>query len=125
MRLFIVAILSLTLLAGCSWTRDVQIKTKPVERIPLVLPEADLYHHRPIEWVVVTKENAVEVFAQLAKEGKPVAIIGLAGDNYELLSLNTSDQQVLIKQLNATINAYKMYYIAVEKRDKDAVTVVE
>jgi len=125
MKLIITLLLSLTLLSGCSWTRDIQIKTKPVERIPLVLPEADLYHHRQIEWVVITKENAAAVFAQLAKEGKPLAIIGLAGDDYELLSLNTSDQQVLIKQLNATIQAYKTYYIAVEKRDKDAVTVVE
>jgi len=124
MKLFLV-FLALIMLSGCSWTRDIQIKTKPVERIPLVLPEADLYHHRPIKWVVITKENAAEVFAQLAKEGKPLAIIGLAGDDYELLSLNTSDQQVLIKQLNATIQAYKTYYIAVEKRDKDAVTIEE
>jgi len=109
MKLFLVVLLSLTLLSGCSWTRDIQIKTKPVERIPLVLPEADLYHHRSIEWVVITKENAAAVFAQLAKEGKPIAIIGLAGDDYELLALNTN----------------KTYYIAVEKRDKDAVTVVE
>lgn len=112
------------MLSGCSWTRDIQVKTKPVERIPLVLPEADLYHHRSIEWVVITKENKDEVFAQLKKEGKPIAIIGLAGDDYELLALNTSDQQVLIKQLNAIIKAYKSYYLAVEKRD-DEIKVVD
>ena len=123
MKLIIILLLTLTLLTGCSWTKDLLVKTKPVERIPLVLPNADRYHHRPIEWVVITKENAQEVFAQLQKEGKPIAIIGLAGDDYELLALNTSDQQLLIKQLNAIINAYKTYYIAVEKRDKDAVVI--
>lgn len=124
MKLIIALILSLTLLTGCSWTRDILVKSKPIERIPLVLPEADLYHHRPIEWVVITKENANEVFEQLAKEGKPLAIIGLAGDDYEMLALNTSDQQLLLKQLNAIIEAYKTYYIAVEKRDEET-TVVE
>lgn len=123
MRLFIIALLSLTLLTGCSWTKDLLVKTKPVERIPLVLPDADLYHHRQIEWHVITKDNAEAVFAELRKTGKPIALIGLDGDDYELLALNTSDQQLLIKQLNAIIEAYKSYYIAVEKRDKDAVTV--
>ena len=123
MKLFIIALLSLTLLTGCSWTKDLLVKTKPVERIPLTLPDTDRYHHRPIEWIVVTIENADEVFKQLQNDGKPIAIIGLSGDDYELLALNTSDQQVLIKQLKSIIAAYKTYYIAVEKRDEDAVTV--
>lgn len=123
MRLFIVAILSLTLLTGCSWTKDLLVKTEPIERIPLVLPEVDLYKHRQLEWHVITPENADKVFASLQKKGLPIALIGMNGDDYELLALNTSDQQVLIKQLNSIIKAYKMYYIAVEKRDETAITV--
>jgi len=112
-------LLIIMMLSGCSWTRDLLVKTEPVERIPLVLPEPDRYVHRELKWIVVTADNVNQVFAQLHKQGKPVAIIGLAGDDYELLSLNISDQQVLIKQLNAVIKAYKTYYIAVEKRDSD------
>ena len=124
MRLFIIALLSLTLLTGCSWTKDLLVKTKPVERIPLTLPDVDRYHHRQIEWIVVTVDNADKVFAQLQNDGNPIAIIGLSGDDYELLALNTGDQQVLIKQLKSIIAAYKTYYIAVEKRDEET-TVVE
>ena len=124
MRLFITLVLSLTLLTGCSWTKELMVKTEPIERVPLTLPDVDRYQHRELEWVVVTKENANEVFEQLAKEGKPIAIIGLAGDDYELLGLNMGDQQVLIKQLNSIIKSYKEYYIAVEKRD-DETTVVK
>lgn len=119
MRLIIVSILSLTLLTGCSWSRDLMIKTKPVDRIPLILPEVDVYHHRQIEWHVITIANAEKVFAELQKKGKPVALIGLDGDNYELLSANVGDQLLLIKQLNAIIEAYKTYYIAVETRDAE------
>jgi hypothetical protein len=123
MKLFVL-ILAVALLAGCSWTQDLLVKTKPVDRIPLVLPDVDRYHHRQIEWQVVTKENVAEVFAELQKTGKPLAIIGLSGNDYELLSLNVSDQQLLIKQLNAIIAAYKTYYIAVEARD-EKIQVVE
>lgn len=116
--ILILLILSpLFFLSGCSWTKDIQIKAKAVDRIPLVLPDSDIYYHRQLEWVVVTKDNVDEVFTNLQKRGKALAIIGLTGDDYELLALNTSDQQVLIKQLNAIIAAYKKYYIAVEKRD--------
>ena len=119
MRLIIIALLSLTLLTGCSWTRDLLVKTEPVDRIPLVLPEADEYSHRTVEWIIITPENAQEIFKELADTGRPIALIGLTGDEYELLSLNVADQQLLIKQLNAIINAYKEYYIAVEKRDAE------
>ena len=115
MKKIIITLILTALLSGCGWTKEVVIKSEPVARIPLVLPDVDIYYHRDIEWVVVTKDNVDEVFADLQKRGKSLAIIGLAGDDYELLALNTSDQQVLIKQLNAIIDAYKKYYIAVEK----------
>lgn len=125
MRLFLIALLSLTLVTGCSWTKDLLVKTEPIERIPLVLPDVDRYHSNPIEWIIITEKNSKDVFAALKKKGQPIAIIGMTGDDYELLALNTSNQQVLIKQLNAIIKAYKTYYIAVEERDKDAVVVEE
>jgi len=118
MNKFILVFL-LVLLSGCSWTKDLMVKTEPVARIPLVLPEADIYYHRNIEWRIITRDNAEEVFNKLQKDGKPVVLIGLTGSDYELLSLNVADQQLLIKQLNAIITAYKTYYMAVEKRDKD------
>lgn len=118
MRLIAIALM-IVMLTGCSWTRDLLVKTEPVDRIPLVLPEADEYSHRTVEWVIITPDNAQEIFAELANTGRPIALIGLTGDEYELLTLNVADQQLLIKQLNAIIDAYQEYYIAVEKRDAD------
>lgn len=119
MRIFLVAILSLFLLTGCSWTKDLVVKTEPVKKIPLVLPEADKYSHRNIDWIIITPENAEEVFANLKKKGQPVVIIGLTGEDYEKLALNMGDTQALIKQLKSIISAYEKYYIAVEKRDTE------
>jgi hypothetical protein len=118
MRIIAIALI-VVMLTGCSWTRDILVKTEPVDRIPLVLPEADEYSHRNVDWIIITPENAQEIFADLANTGRPIAIIGLTGDQYELLSLNVADQMLLIKQLNAIINAYEEYYIAVEKRDSE------
>ena len=84
-----------------------------------MLPEADEYSHRKVEWTIITPENAQEIFADLRNTGRPIALIGLTGDEYELLSLNVADQQLLIKQLNAIIKAYQEYYLAVEKRDAE------
>lgn len=116
----IVALVLMTiLLSGCFHsTKPLVVQTKPIERIPLVLPEPDQYHPRNIEWIIITPENAEEVFARLKKEGKPVAIIGVTGEGYKVLALNNGDKLKLIKQLKAQIEAYRNYYIAIEKRDK-------
>ena len=118
MKIILIALLSLTLLSGCSWTRDIMVKSKPVDRIPLILPEADIYSNREVTWKIITEENASEVFAEIQKRGQAGALIGLTGDQYKQLTLNVGDQQLLVKQLNAIINAYKAYYNKVEKRDE-------
>jgi hypothetical protein len=119
MRITIITFLSLFMLSGCFWTKDLAVKTEPVDRIKLVTPDVDEYHHRKVEWIVITPENVDEVFAELKKKGKPVVVIALTSKGYENLALNTGDQQVLIKQLKSIIEAYEEYYIAVEKRDDE------
>ena len=120
MRLIAIA-LTLVLLTGCSLfnTKPIEVSTTPIERIPLVLPDVDLFHKRDIEWVIITPDNAEKVFAELAKKGQPVALLGLTGDDYELYTLSTSDKLQLIRQLQAQIEAYQNYYLAVEKRDTE------
>lgn len=120
MRLIAIAVM-LLVLSGCSLfhTKPIEVSTTPVERIPLVLPEADRIYKRDIKWIVITPENADEIFKALAKKGQPVALIGVTGDGYEVLTLSNADKLQLIAQLKAQIAAYKDYYIAVETRDEE------
>lgn len=117
MRLIAIALIAV-LMTGCSLfnTKPIEVSTTPIERIPLVLPDVDQFHKRDIEWIIITPENAKKIFAELAKKGQPVALLGLTGDDYELYTLSNSDKLQLIRQLQAQIDAYRNYYIAIEKR---------
>jgi len=117
MKIIILAIVAL-LLVGCGNTAPIQVSSKPVDRIALTLPAVDRIYSRDVKWIVITPENAEAVFEKLKKTGQPIAIIGVTGDGYEILALSNGDKQVLIRQLQAQIKAYKSYYIAVEERDE-------
>ena len=119
MKILSIIILSF-LLSGCfGTTKPLVVKTEPIKRIPLVLPAPDEYFPREVKWIIITPDNAKKIFAMLKKSGQPVAIIGVDGEGYKLLALNNSDKLKFIKQLQAQIQAYKNYYIAVEKRDAE------
>jgi len=119
MKLILIAFLTITL-TGCSWfnTKPIVIHSKPVDRIPLILPNVDRLYKRETKWIVITPDNADEVFASLRKSGLPIAIIGVTGEGYKILGASNGDKMQLIKQLQSQINAYKKYYIAVEERDE-------
>lgn len=123
MRIILIAFLAIAL-AGCFNTAPIKIDAKPIERIPLVLPDVDGYESHDIKWIVITEANAKVVFAKLKKKGIPVALIGVTGDGYKVLGLANGDKRKLIRQLQAQIKAYKKYYIAVEKRDAE-ITVIQ
>ena len=94
----------------------VEIKTKPVERPELVLPEADQIDQRDITWVAITPNNHEEVFDDLKKTGDNLVLFGLTGDDYGKLGLNISDIRMYVGQQQAIIQAYKNYYIESEKK---------
>ena len=111
MRILIVAILGLTLLAGCSSTpRQIEISAKPIEKPKLVLPPADELRLKDLEWVVINEENAQEVWERLKKDKKDPVLIGLTDDGYEIIAMNMSDIMKLLQQQKAIIAAYQNYY---------------
>lgn len=121
MKIVTVGIVALAL-AGCStpMPRQIEISAKPIERPALILPNATVLNLKDLEWIVITKENAAEVFADLEKRRKDAALVGLTAEGYEVLSLNYSDIMAYIQQQNAIIAAYKNYYEESEKALEDA-----
>lgn len=114
----LIAIILTAILSGCAHTDPITITTVPLERIPLVVPTVDPYSNRNVEWIVVTPENAKQVFEDLKKHGKAVVLFALTDKGYENLALNVGDQIKITKQMQAVIDAYKKYYLEVEKRDE-------
>jgi len=61
--------------------------------------------------MVITPENADEIFAQLEASGQPVVIFGVSERGYENIALNTSESLRVIVQQRAVIDGYERYYL--------------
>ena len=103
--------------------REIEISTVPVEKPKLELPKADQLRMRNVEWVVITKDNYKEVFENLNKTGRPIAVFGLTDKGYADLGLNLSDIRAFIQQQQAIIAAYERYYKEADTKLNEAVKV--
>lgn len=97
---------------ACSSIPNVfKVDAAPVERPPLVLPDADTFAARGVEWIVITPENADAKFKELQDSGKEVVVFALTEDGWKNLSLNMADLLKLVQQQKAIIAAYEKYYV--------------
>ena len=98
-------------LTSCSSIPNViDISAAPVDKPKLELPNVDRFTTRPTDWIVITPENAEQVFAQLSIDGKTLVVFAMDENSYQALSLNVTDLLKLVKQQQAVISAYERYY---------------
>jgi len=96
--------------------RPITIDSQPIDRPDLVLPPVDRYNARDLEWIIVTPDNAEQVFSRLDREGRDGALFALTAQGYENLSINIREALRIIRQQQAVIEGYKEYYILVNSR---------
>lgn len=63
-----------------------------------------------LNWIIITSDNADEVFAKLKEQNKDLVLFGLSDDDYELLAKNFAQIRAYIIKQNATLDQYKKYY---------------
>jgi hypothetical protein len=90
--------------------KPIEITTKPVERTNLDIPLPDPIKTKPIEWMVVTPENADAVFKKLEEKGQDVVLFAITSDGYQQLAMTIGDLRNLINTQRAIIIKYKEYY---------------
>ncbi len=105
------------ILSACSSPRVLEITSKPVTKPALTLPKVDVINTKPVDFVIITPDNYQEVFEQIKKTGRPIALFALTDQGYENLGTNLSDVRALIEQQRAIIAAYESYY----KESNDAI----
>lgn len=114
MKLKLLLLSSVFLLTGCSIfsepVKQIETVKVEVEKPRLNLPNPQPLDLRDAEWIVVTRENAEEVFAELEKKGEPIAIFGLTAKGYEALSLNIADIKVFLGTQKELLVQYRDYY---------------
>jgi len=86
------------------------------------VPRAQLNLEKPtplvleqLRWIIITSENAEEVFQKLKDQGIDPVIFGLTDKDFELLAKNFARIRNQLKITNNLLDNYKEYY----ESDKD------
>ena len=97
-------------LTNCSGVKQLEIFKTEVERAPLNLPNAETPKMDELNFIIITSENAEEVFAKMKENGKDPVLFGLSDDDYEVLAKNFAHIRAYIIKQNATLDEYRKYY---------------
>ena len=108
----------LALINGCSLIGlgllnkpdPIEIRTKAEERVKLNLADPPPLKARDIKWVIITRENAEQVFKELESKGVDVVIFGLTDEGYEQLALTMAELRNYVATQRSIIIKYKDYY---------------
>jgi len=113
-------ILTTFLISGCSSVKELEVLNTEVERAPLNLPNPETPKLEDIKWIIITSENAAEVFAKMQEQGKDPVLFGISDDDYELLAKNFAQIRAYMIQQGATLDQYREYYEADDSTTVDA-----
>ena len=72
-----------------------------------------------IRWIIITSQNADEVFKKLEAQGIDPVLFGLTDKQYELLSKNFAQIRAKLKESNDILDKYKQYYEQDAKSNTD------
>ena len=104
--------LAIILLSSCAAGVKV-IDTYKIEkkREPLALEDPTPLELQDVDWIIITKENADEVFEKIKNEKNgDYALFALTDNGYEKLALNFADIRNKLAEQRQIILSYKEYY---------------
>jgi len=106
------------LLTGCSSVKELSIFKEEVKRQPLALEKPTPLQMEKIQWIIVTSENAEEVFKKMEEQGLDPVLFGLTDNDYQLIAKNFARIRNQLKIQNDIIDKYKEYYESEENEVK-------
>jgi hypothetical protein len=97
-------------LFGSSDVKPIEIKTKSVDRQRINIKEPEPLIGRNIQWIIITPENAEQVWKELKEKNVDLALIALTDEGYEQLALTMAELKNYIAKQRSIIINYKEYY---------------
>ena len=97
-------------LSGCSSIKKLDIFTMEVERQPLALEKPVIKELEKLNWIIITSENADEVFKKMEEQGVDPVVFGLNDNDFQLLAKNFAHIRAHMMKQNVMIDEYKKYY---------------
>ena len=114
----LVSLILITSLTSCSGVKELTIFKKKVEREKLNLNKPTPLELENLRWIIITSNNAEEVFKKLEEQGIDPVLWGLTDKDFELLAKNFAQIRNQLKITNDLLDKYKEYYEP-EKKELD------
>ena len=97
-------------LTSCSGVKQLEIFKEEVPRAKLNLEKPTPLELENLRWIIITSENAEEVFKKLEESGIDPVLWGLTDKDFELLAKNFARIRNQLKITNDLLDKYKEYY---------------
>ena len=103
-------ILTTFLISSCSSVKQLEVFKTEVPRAKLDLPDPETPTVNELDWIIITSENAEEVFAKLKEKNIDPVLFGLTDDDYETLAVNFAQIRAYMIKQKLTLDQYRDYY---------------
>ena len=114
-KLIILLPLLALFLVGCAGTKvqpepKVVIQKEIEKKLPLNIADPLPLELQEIQWVIVTRDNIEEVWAEIEGDNEGVALFALRHGDYERLALNIAEIRAVIGEYVIILKRYRQYY---------------
>ena len=114
----LVLLILTTFLTNCAGVKTLEIFKKEVPREKLNLNKPTPLELENLRWIIITSNNAEEVFKKLEEQGIDPVLWGLTDKDFELLAKNFAQIRNQLKITNDLLDKYKEYYEPEKKEDE-------
>ena len=115
LNVLLLVILSI-FLTNCSGVKKLSIFKEEVKRQELNLEKPTPLQLEQIKWIIITSENADEVFKKMEEQGLDPVLFGLSDEDYQLIAKNFAQIRNQLKITNDILDKYKEYYESKEEK---------
>ena len=114
-NILLLGLLAVFLTSCGSSVKEIAVTTVAQEKTPLNIPNPDPLQMRDVEWIIVTKDNAMEIFEEIKSGGGEYSVFAVTDTGFEALSLNFSDIRNRLAEQRQIIISYKKYYEPIDE----------
>ena len=114
-NILLLGLLAVFLTSCGSSVKEIAVTTVAQEKTPLNIPSPDPLQMRDVEWIIVTKDNAMEIFEEIKSGGGEYSVFAVTDTGFEALSLNFSDIRNRLAEQRQIIISYKKYYEPIDE----------
>ena len=109
-NIILLSLLAVFLTSCGSSVQEIQVTTVEVSKTPLNLQNPDPLKLQDVEWIIITKDNANEIFERIKSAGGEYALFAVEDTVYEKLQINFTDIRNKLAEQRQLLLAYREYY---------------